>query len=149
MKKILIAVALLGASSLVFAAGKDITSVTAGTDNEVCDGGGAAGSATVNGGSGQMVDSSKVVFTKSGFNVQCSANTIVYFEETSPSLAAVAAGSTKGNQALGGHTDGGAVVPGGAVGKETDAKCTDKNDACKAADITKVLGNAVTAGTGS
>jgi hypothetical protein len=147
MKKILFAVALLGTSSFVMAKGVNVEAVTAGTDNQVCDGGAASGSATVNGGSGTMVAAEKAVFTKSGFDVQCSANTFVYFQEVNTSLAAVAAGSSKGSQAMGGHTDGGAVVPGGAVGKETDAKCTGTNGICIADDVTKVLGNAVDEGS--
>lgn len=147
MKKILFAAALLSASSFVFAAG--IAAGLTATKGEVCDGKAGSGMTKVNGGSGTVIEASKALFTKNGFDVQCSSNTFVSFEEVSANLAAVAAGSAKGNQSFGGHSNGGSILPGGAAGKEADAKCTGTNDACIADDVTKTLGNAVTAGKGS
>lgn len=150
MKKILFAAAILGASSFVLAAGIDIAGpIEAGTENKVCDGESAAGKAKVNGGSGTAINAGDAQFTKNGFDVQCSANTFVSFNEVSANLAAVAAGSSKGNQAFGGHSNGGAILPGGAADQAASAKCSGTNDACTEDDVTTVLGNAVTAGEGS
>lgn len=149
MKKVLLSVVLLGISSYALSAGKDVATVSADTANQVCDGTSAAGKAKVSGGSGVALDATTAVFTKNGFDVQCSANTYVYFNEVSANLAAVAAGSTKGNQAFGGHSNGGAILPGGAADKAGDAKCSDVNDACKPDDVTKSLTNAISAASGS
>lgn len=149
MKKILFAAAILGASSFVLAAGVDVATVTINTEHQVCGGESAAGKAKVSGGSGTAIAAADAVFTKNGFDVQCSANTFVSFNEVSANLAAVAAGSSKGNQAFGGHSNGGAILPGGAADQASAAKCTGTNDACTADNVTTVLGNAVTAGEGS
>lgn len=149
MKKILFAAAILGASSFVLAAGIDVAAVTINTEHPVCGGESAAGKAKVSGGSGTAIAAGTAVFTKNGFDVQCSANTFVSFNEVSANLAAVAAGSSKGNQAFGGHSNGGAILPGGAADQASAAKCSGTNDACTAGDVTTVLGNAVTAGEGS
>lgn len=67
-------------------------------------------------------------FIKTGFSVQCSANTHVAFANVSGTLFTVGAGSAKGNQTVKGSSNGGAVV--------THTKCTSTNDACSAADVT-------------
>ena len=92
----------------------------------VCDGG-TAGKSTVNGGSGQVITVAAVIFTKNGFDVQCSSNTIVSYEEVSATAFAVASGSRKGNQSFVGASNGGAVT--------TSAKCTGTNDACTGANV--------------
>lgn len=67
-------------------------------------------------------------FIKTGFAVQCSANTHVAFANVSGTLFTVGAGSAKGNQTVKGSSNGGAVV--------THTKCTGTNDACTAANVT-------------
>ncbi len=67
-------------------------------------------------------------FIKTGFAVQCSANTHVAFANISGTLFTVGAGSAKGNQTVKGSSNGGAVV--------THTKCTGTNDACTAANVT-------------
>jgi hypothetical protein len=95
----------------------------------VCDGG-AAGTSTVNGGSGVVVQNP--VFVKNGFTVQCSASTVVAYNEVSGTLFAVASGSRKGNQSFAGSSNGGAVT--------TSAKCSGTNDACTGANVSTALG---------
>ncbi len=149
MKKILFAAAMIGVSSFVLAGPSDIAKVTIATEHTVCDGKSGGGKALVSGGSGTAIDGATAVFTKNGFDVQCSSNTFVSFQEETANLAAVAAGSSKGNQAFGGHSNGGSILPGGAADKAANAKCTDTNDACKAGDISTVLKNAIAAGKAS
>ena len=67
-------------------------------------------------------------FIKTGFAVQCSANTHVAFANISGTLFTVGAGSAKGNQSVKGSSNGGAVV--------THTQCTSTNQACSAADVT-------------
>ena len=70
-------------------------------------------------------------FIKTGFAVQCSANTYVSFVNASDTLFQVAAGSAKGNQSVKGSSNGGAVI--------THTKCTSTNDACSAADVSSAV----------
>jgi hypothetical protein len=105
-------------------------------ENCVCDGG-AAGKSTVNGGSGTVVTLANVIFVKNGFDVQCSSNTIVSYNEISGTAFAVASGSKKGNQSFIGASNGGAVT--------TSAKCTGTNDACTGANVSTANGLATTA----
>lgn len=147
MKKMFIAAVILATSSLALAAPQDVATITAAANNTPCDGAAGAGKAKVSGGSGTVIAAGDAVFTKNGFDVQCSSNTFVIFQEVDTNLAVVAAGSSKGNQVVGGHTNGGAILPGGAAGKETDAKCTGTNDACQTSDIEKAIENAVEAGS--
>ncbi|MDO8348354.1 MAG: hypothetical protein Q7S85_10710 [Rugosibacter sp.] len=100
----------------------------------VCNGG-AAIKSTFNGGSGAVV--ATPVFVKNGFDIQCSANTLVSTNEVSGTAFAVAGGSTKGNQTFIGTSNGGAVT--------VSAKCTGTNDACTPANVTTANGVATTA----
>ena len=77
------------------------------------------------------------IFVKTGFDVQCSANTLVSYNEVSGTAFAVASGSMKGNQTFIGSSNGGAVT--------TSAKCTGTNDACTAANVTTANAAATTA----
>lgn len=87
----------------------------------VCDGG-AAQTTAYNGGSGAVV--ATPVFTKSGFIIQCSSNTVVSTNEVSGTLFAVAGGSRKGNQTVAGSSAGGAVT---ASGQCAATGCTGAN----------------------
>lgn len=110
------------------------TGGTAATEQCICDGG-AAIKNTVNGGSGQVL--STPIFVKNGFDVQCSANTLVSYDEVSPTAFAVASGSKKGNQSFTGSSNGGSVT--------TYKKCTGTNSACLGSDVTAAHDAAVTA----
>jgi len=83
------------------------TGGTAGTEQCVCDGGTAVKS-TVNGGKGQTATTP--IFLQSGFDVQCSANTIVSYNEVSSTGFAVGSGSKKGNQSFKGSSAGGGIA---------------------------------------
>lgn len=109
---------------------------TANTEVCVCDGN-TAGKSTVNGGSGTVIGTP--VFAKNGFDVQCSANTIVSYNEVSATGFAVAGGSRKGNQSVQGSSAGGAVT--------TSAKCS-ADAGCAFGDVSTALGLAVTAAGG-
>lgn len=111
---------------------------TANTQQCVCNGGLALKS-TVNGGSGTVVVTP--VFVKTGFDVQCSSNTLVSYNEVSGTAFAVASGSVKGNQSFMGTSNGGAVA--------VSAKCSGTNDACTPANVTTAHNAAVTAAGGS
>ena len=104
----------------------------------ICDGG-TAFKNTVHGGSGQVVNTP--IFVKNGFDVQCSNNTIVSFDEVSSNAFAVESGSRKGNQSFIGSSNGGSVT--------TSVKCTGANSACTAADVTTAHTAAVAAATSS
>lgn len=149
MKKIL----LVGVVSSIFSAGAFAAACTGGggaqaagaaaggtanTQQCVCNGG-AAIKSTVNGGSGTVV--ATPVFVKTGFDVQCSSNTLVAYNEVSGTAFAVASGSTKGNQSFMGTSNGGAVA--------VSAKCSGTNDACTPANVTSAHALAVTAAGGS
>ncbi|MFZ2627650.1 MAG: hypothetical protein WAX67_02080 [Rugosibacter sp.] len=110
------------------------SSTTATGEMCVCNGG-AAIKSTFNGGSGEVV--ATPVFVKTGFDIQCSANTLVSTNEVSGTAFAVAGGSTKGNQTFIGSSNGGAVT--------TSAKCLGTNGACTAGDVTTANGLATTA----
>ncbi|TAJ21698.1 MAG: hypothetical protein EPO60_03475 [Rugosibacter sp.] len=114
------------------AAGSATTPVTG--EQCVCNGG-AAIKSTVNGGSGTVITTP--IFVKNGFNVQCSANTLVSYNEVSGTAFAVASGSMKGNQSFAGSSNGGAVT--------TSAKCTGTNSACTAGDVSTANAAATTA----
>lgn len=144
MKKILV----LGLISSFFSAGafaaacgtgggaQAAGSATAPATGEQCVcAGGAAIKSTVNGGSGTVVGTP--IFVKTGFDVQCSASTLVSYNEVSGTAFAVASGSMKGNQTYIGSSNGGAVT--------TSAKCSGTNDACTAANVTTANGLATTA----
>jgi hypothetical protein len=79
------------------------------------------------------------IFMKNGFDVQCSSNTVVSYNEATTNAFAVAAGSRKGNQTVNGSSNGGAVA--------VSAKCSGPNDACTGANVSTALGLAVTAAT--
>ena len=111
------------------------TGGTADTDVCICNGG-AAVKSNVNGGAGTA--NSAPVFIKTGFDVQCSANTFVNYNEVSATLFAVASGSQKGNQAFAGTSNG------GAIGTSTTA-CDGTNKACTATNVSAALTAAVSA----
>ncbi len=100
----------------------------------ICDGG-LSRKNTVNGGSGTVITTP--VFVKNGFDVQCSNNTLVSYNEVGSTSFAVASGSKKGNQTFIGSSNGGAVA--------VSAKCTGTNDACLGANVTTANGLATTA----
>lgn len=138
MKRTLISLALVAASSTAMAAGVAPIAgpITEGADITVCNAGATGGGKTsVNGGPGAVP--ATTVFTRTGFEVQCSANVQMAFSEVSVTAAAVGAVSVKGNQRFGGHSNGGAI---GAQRKCTAASCV----ATEAADA---LGTAKTAAT--
>lgn len=152
MKKILV----IGLISSFFSAGAFAAACTTGGGAQaavsgatgpsgeqcVCNGG-AAVKSTIQGGSGTVIGATgsaittAPIFLKTGFDVQCSANTLVSYNEVSGTAFAVASGSMKGNQTFIGSSNGGAVT--------TSAKCTGTNDACTAADVTTANGLATTA----
>jgi hypothetical protein len=129
MKKtytVLAAMALAGSASGSAVAADQACTTACTTPTAVC-AGEAATKWNVAGGPGSpytMSDS----FLKTGFAVQCSANTHVAFANMSGTLFTVGAGSAKGNQTVKGSSNGGAVV--------THTKCTGTNDACTAANVT-------------
>lgn len=114
MKKIFIAGLISGLFSAgAFAAacgttgGAQTASSTAAGEQCVCAGGQAVKS-TVEGGKGQAVAAPR--FLQTGFDVQCSANTMVSYNEVSPTAFAVASGSRKGNQSFRGSSAGGGIA---------------------------------------
>lgn len=120
------------------AAGAVATPVAA-TEQCACDGG-KAQKTSINGGSGTVV--ATPVFTKTGFDVQCSSNTVVSYNEVSGTLFAVAAGSGKGNQLFGGNSNGGAVTA-------STTGCTGTNKSCTGANVSGELTRTVALGSGS
>jgi hypothetical protein len=108
------------------------TSSTTAT-GEMCACAGAAGKTDINGGSGAVVTTP--VFIKNGFIAQCSANTMVSFNEVAATAFAVAGGSRKGNQTVIGSSNGGSVT--------TDLACATTG--CTAANVTAANGRATTA----
>lgn len=115
MKKyaILAAIALTGSTS---AMATDIPTPSTG-NNDVCTGQ-AAGKYNVANGPGSpytVADS----FIKTGFAVQCSANTYVTFQNISGTTFTVGSASVKGNQSYKGSSNGGAVVLNAACGQST------------------------------
>lgn len=98
----------------------------------VCNGG-TAFKNTVNGGAGVSI--ATPIFAKTGFDVQCSANTIVSYNEISGTAAAVASGSRKGNQRFKGSTAGGGI--------SLHAACASTNG-CIGTDVTAAMAAAVT-----
>ncbi len=121
------------------AAAAAVTTPATNTEQCACNGGTAQKTA-INGGPGAVV--ATPVFAKTGFDVQCSSNTVVSYNEVSGTLFAVAAGSGKGNQLFGGNTNGGAVTA-------STTACTGTNKACLGSDVSGELTRAVTAGGGS
>ncbi len=150
MKKILV----IGLISSFFAAGAFAGACTGGGGAQtavsgatvpsgeqcVCNGGTAIKS-TVQGGSGVIVggDGSTIttapIFIKTGFDVQCSANTLVSYDEVSGTAFAVASGSQKGNQSFKGSSNGGSVT--------AYRKCTGTNAACTPANVTTAHDQAI------
>lgn len=98
----------------------------------VCDGG-VSGRSTVNGGVGTVITTP--LFIKSGFDVQCSASTIVSYNEVSANGFAVASGSKKGNRTFRGSSSGGGITE--------SAVCTATG--CTGADVSTANGLATTA----
>jgi hypothetical protein len=118
MKKISI-LAALSLFAGVAAAG-DIaapTGAVTGANSDVCTGALAA-KYTVYGGPGTPVTEA-TSFIKTGFSVQCSANTFVTFQNWGGTDFRVGSASVKGNQAYKGSSNGGAVVLSAACGQST------------------------------
>lgn len=140
MKRILIP-AILIASSSAFAAGvAPIASMTADANTQVCNGTSNSGKTSVLGGSGAIPPAgTTLVFTRSGFDIQCSANVFMSIQESSANLAMVGSGSAKGNQSFAGHTNGGAI--------KAMRKCTKggANNACGNEDVNDAISEAKTA----
>lgn len=145
MKKILIAGLISGFFSAgAFAAACDGTGSaqaagatsggTANTEQCICNGGVAVKS-TVNGGKGNTA--TIPIFVLTGFDVQCSANTMVSYNEVSPTAFAVASGSVKGNQTFIGSSAGGGIA--------VSAPCTGTGKSCTAGDVTTANAAATTA----
>ncbi len=144
MKKLLV----IGLVSSLFSAGAfaaacsgDGTVVTAvaapssstGPTGELCAcNGGVAAKATINGGPGVAV--ATPVFVRTGFAVQCSANTIVSYNEVSGVAFAVASGSKKGNKTFKGSSAGGGIAE--------SATCATTG--CTGANVTTANGVATT-----
>ncbi|MBH1975431.1 MAG: hypothetical protein I8H95_03795 [Rhodocyclales bacterium] len=111
------------------------TGGTANTEQCICNGGLALKS-TVNGGKGTPAASTPI-FVLTGFDVQCSANTLVSYNEVAPTAFAVASGSVKGNQTFIGSSAGGGIA--------VSAQCTGTGKACTPGDVTTANGVATTA----
>lgn len=141
MKRILISMALVAASSAAFANPANVATVTAGATYRPCIEGATGGKAAVWGGSGTIVTATSAVFTRTGFDIQCSANVLLGVQEVNSNLAVVSSGSQKGNQYFAGHSNGGAI---GAVGK-----CSGTNNACVTGDVDKGLQDAITKSSAS
>lgn len=147
MKRIFISALLIATSSVALAAttatgsGKAVATPSTG-NNVACDGNiPGGGRAIVWGGSGYVLtdaEKAAALFTRSGFDLQCSNNTHVSWAEPTTNYGAVASGSVKGNQTFGGHSNGGVVA--------ASAKCQGTNDACGTGDVTTALTKAVTDG---
>ncbi len=144
MKKILV----IGLISSFFSAGAfaaacdgsgtnaDVAAPTSSTGptGELCAcNGGAAAKVKINGGAGTAV--ATPVFVRTGFDMQCSANTIVSFNEVSGVAFAVASGSKKGNKTFVGSSAGGGIAE--------SAACATTG--CTGANVTTANGVATTA----
>ncbi|MCK9379684.1 MAG: hypothetical protein M0P95_01310 [Sulfuritalea sp.] len=125
-------------SATAAAAGAVLTtagSATAPAAGEICVCDGATPTkVAVNGGSGTVIPTP--MFAKNGFDVQCSSNTIVSYNENTATLFAVGGGSRKGNQSVQGSSAGGAVT--------TSAKCASTSG-CAFGDVSTALTAAITA----
>ena len=87
------------------------TGGTLNTEQCICDGG-IARRNTVNGGSAQTTLTTPI-FVQRGFDVQCSANTLVSYNEVAPTAFAVGSASRKGNRAFKGSSAGGGIAEAG------------------------------------
>lgn len=126
------------ASLTLFAAAANAADITAptgavdGANADVCTGS-AAAKYSVYGGPGTPV-TEPTSFIKTGFSVQCSANTYVTFQNWSGTDFRVGSASVKGNQSYKGSSNGGAVVLNAACGQSTTPCAqTDAQDAATAA----------------
>lgn len=118
------------------AAGAVVTSVGSGSAPGagimcVCDGA-TPTKVQVNGGSGTVITTP--MFAKNGFDVQCSSNTIVAYNEKSATIFAVGAGSRKGNQTVQGSSAGGAVTTSGKCASTSGCAFGDTSTALTAAE---------------
>jgi len=117
MKKILV----IGLISSFFSAGafaaacdgaggaQTAGSATPSTGEQCVCNGKTAVKSTVNGGKGGPAITAPL-FVQTGFDVQCSANTLVSYNEVAPTAFAVASGSVKGNRAYKGSSAGGGIA---------------------------------------
>lgn len=97
---------IIAIATLAVAAGQSFNAFAASTGT-ACSGGTAA---SINpfgavGASNVTTDS----FVKTGFTVQCSTNVAMSYNDVSATLFGVVAGSVKGNQIVGGNSNGGAI----------------------------------------
>lgn len=133
MKKIAI-FATLSLCAVVATAG-DIAApsgAVTGANSDVCTGSTAA-KYNIYGGPGQPVTEASS-FVKTGFSVQCSANTYVTFQNHSATDFRVGSASAKGNQSYRGSSNGGAVVLNAACGTgSTPCAQSDAQSAASAA----------------
>lgn len=140
MKKILV-IGLISSffSAGAFAAACDATggaqtagSATPGFGEECVCNGKTAVKSTVNGGKSGVITTPR--FVQTGFDVQCSANTLVSYNEVAPTAFAVASGSVKGNKTFKGSSAGGGIAE--------SASCATTG--CTAGDVTTANGVATT-----
>jgi hypothetical protein len=121
MKKYaILALAFLAGSGSALAADRTVDIGAVGATIAVCNGT-TADKVTYAGGSGAVVSLTDS-FIKTGFVVQCSANSHVAVINASGTLYQVGSGSAKGNQSFKGSSNGGAVV--------VSLQCTGANNAC-------------------
>lgn len=110
-----------------------VTGGTTNTEQCVCNGG-VGVTSTVNGGKSAALATSPIFLVR-GFDVQCSANTIVSYNEVSPTAFGVGSGSVKGNQTFQGSSAG------GGVSRSADCAATG----CTAANVTTATAAAAVA----
>lgn len=127
---------IIAIATIAVAAGQSLNAFAASTGT-ACSGGTAA---SINpfgsvGASNVTTDS----FVKTGFTVQCSTNVAMSYNDVSATLFGVVAGSVKGNQIVGGNSNGGAIKQ---IGVCATTGCTD-------AGVKAEVTNAAVAGSSS
>ena len=97
---------IIAIATLAVAAGQSFNAFAASTGT-ACSGGTAASISPFGavGASNETTDS----FVKTGFTIQCSTNVAMSYNDVSATLFGVVAGSVKGNQVVGGNSNGGAI----------------------------------------
>lgn len=93
-------------ATLAVAAGQSFNAFAASSSAQVCSG--AAGAQLPWGAVGAS-NSDADSFIKTGFSVQCSNNVFMNYNDVSATIFGVAAASSKGNQVVGGNSNGGAI----------------------------------------
>jgi hypothetical protein len=128
---------ILAIATLAVAAGQSFNALAASAS--VCSGGGAASAAPFGSVGEQRTASGTDIFVKTGFTVQCSNNVIMDYNEVSATVFAVAAASVKGNQVVGGNSNGGAI-------KQTGNPCATTG--CTATEVdAAIISNVVISGS--